>query len=140
MFAGRLLENSVTTTVYQDNLGSNSSPEWTATAMMGYNLGNFGLNLSERYYDSTKVNVTWSEGVQVDDNTIASQSVTNMGISYRGETGNGGNWVTSFNINNLFDRNPPIFPSESQRGGQQPAGNNFDVFGRRFQLNLNYNF
>ena len=140
MFAGKLLENSVTTTVYQDNLGSNASPEWTANVMMGYNLGNFGLNLSERYYDSTKVNVTWSEGVQVDDNTIASQSVTNMGISYRGETSNGGNWVTSFNINNLFDRNPPIFPSESQRGGQQPAGNNFDVFGRRFQLNLNYNF
>jgi outer membrane receptor protein involved in Fe transport len=140
LFAGHMIENSTTTTVYRDDLGSINSPEWTATAMAGYNFGDFGVSLVGRYYDSTLRNVTWTEGVQVDDNTTASQTTVNLILSYRGETANGGNWVTSFNATNLFDREAPIVPSESQRGGQQFISNVFDAYGRRYQLSLNYNF
>jgi outer membrane receptor protein involved in Fe transport len=144
LFAGRLLENSVTTTTYRDDLGGINSPEWTATAIAGYNFGDFGVTLIGRYYDSTLIGPAgaafWREGVEVDDNTTASQTVANMVLSYRGETSNGANWTASFNINNLFDRMPPAIATESQRGGQQSVSNVFDVYGRRYQLSLNYNF
>lgn len=140
LFAAKLLENSITTTVYRDNLGSQQSPEWTATATMAYNLGNYGVALIGRYYDSTLNNVLWTEGVQVDDNTISSQTVMSMAFNYRSETSNGSEWVASLNVNNVFDRDPPVIASESLRGGQQFVGNQFDVFGRRYQLSLNYNF
>ena len=45
-----------------------------------------------------------------------------------------------FNVNNVFDRDPPISPSQSQRGGQQGVANGYDVFGRRYQLSVNYTF
>jgi len=140
LFAGKLLENSVTTAIYRDDLGSLNSPEWNATGTLGYRLGDYGIRVIGRYFDSTKYNVTWTEGVQIEDNTIASQTVFNMVFDYRGETANGGNWVAAFNINNITDREPPVIPSESLRGGQQGVNGNFDVFGRRYQLSLNYNF
>jgi outer membrane receptor protein involved in Fe transport len=61
-------------------------------------------------------------------------------FSYRGETSNSATWNTNFNITNVFDREPPITPSQSQRGGQQGISNTYDAYGRRYQLSLNYNF
>jgi iron complex outermembrane recepter protein len=140
LFAGKLIENSVTAAAYRDDLGSPLSPEWTATATMGYNVGPYGIRLIQRYFDSTLNNVLWVEGVDVDRNRIGSQSTTNMVFSYMGETSNGANWSVNFNVTNLFNRNPPITPSQNQRGGQQGANNQFDVFGRRYQLTGSYNF
>ncbi|MGV3592230.1 MAG: TonB-dependent receptor domain-containing protein [Gammaproteobacteria bacterium] len=144
MFANKMIENSVTTTTYRDDVGSLTSPEWNATATLGYDVGNIGINWLTRYYDSTRYTagfgVLWSDGVEVDDASIASQTVHNLVLSYRGETSAGGNWVASFNVNNVFDRDPPIVASQNTRGGQQNPNNVFDVFGRRYQLSLNYNF
>jgi outer membrane receptor protein involved in Fe transport len=144
LFAGKLIENSTTTTIYRDELGSLTNPEWTATAIGTYNFGDYGVSLVGRYYDSTILGqfggALWRAGYEVDDNTVASQTVANLVLSYRGETSNGGDWVASFNINNLFDREAPIIPSENQRGGQQGINNVFDAYGRRYQLTLNYNF
>src|SRR5690606_7313963 len=39
LFAGCLRENTVTTTVYRDDGGSQASPEWNATATVGYSVG-----------------------------------------------------------------------------------------------------
>ncbi|MDR0781839.1 MAG: TonB-dependent receptor [Pseudomonadales bacterium] len=140
VLAGRLLENSTTTTVYRDDLGSQSSPQWNATGTLGYTVDNYGMRLIARYYDSTKINILWTEGVEVDRNHIASQTVLNLAFDYRGQTQRGGNWVATFNVTNLFDRNPPIIPSENLRGGQQGFGGAYDIFGRRYQLSLNYSF
>ena len=93
-----------------------------------------------RYLDSSLNDVLWVEGRDVDDNTVSSQTVANLILSYRGETASGANWVTSFNVTNLFDRYSPIIPSQNQRGGQQTISNLFDAYGRRYQLSLNYNF
>jgi len=144
LFANHILENSVTTTTYRDDTGSLTSPEWNATATLGYDIGNVGVNWITRYYDSTSYTngfgVFWRSGFDVDDATIASQTVHNLAVSYRGETAGGGNWVASFNVNNILDRNPPVVASQNLRGGQQGVSNVFDVFGRRYQLGLNYSF
>lgn len=143
LFAGYLGENSVQATpgaLTRDDVGSQASPEWNATATLGYNVGPYGVRLVGRYLDSTLNNVLWVEGRDVDDNTVASQTIANLILSYSGETARGGNWVASFNVTNLFDRDPPIIPSQSQRGGQQTISNQYDAYGRRYQLTLNYNF
>jgi outer membrane receptor protein involved in Fe transport len=140
LFAGYLGENSVTTTTYRDDVGSSNSPEWNAAATLGYDLGPYGVRLTGRYIDKTMYDVTWVEGVDVDDNWAASSTIANLILSYRGETDNGSTWQASFNVTNLFDRDPPIIPSQSQRGGQQVISGAYDAFGRRYQLSLNYNF
>jgi len=143
VFAGYLGENSVMATpgaINRDDVGSLQSPEWTASAIARYNVGDFGVSLVGRYFDEGLINVLWVEGRDVDRNKISSQTTANLVLSYRGETSNGGNWLASFNVTNLFDRDAPIVPSQSQRGGQQGISGNHDSFGRRYQLSLNYNF
>ncbi|MFN0001728.1 MAG: TonB-dependent receptor domain-containing protein [Pseudohongiellaceae bacterium] len=148
LFAGYLDENSITTTTYRDDVGSTSSPEWNATATVGYRLGPYGVSMVGRYRDSALIGsgtgtsgaAFWREGVDVDDNTIPSNTVANLVFSYRGETSNAATWNTNFNMTNVFDREPPITPSQSQRGGQQGISNTYDAYGRRYQLSLNYNF
>ena len=144
LFANKAIENSVTTTTFRNDVGSLTSPEWNATAMLGYTIGDAALNWITRYYDSTTYTngfgVFWADGIDVDDSSIASQTVHNMVLSYRGETSSGANWVASLNVNNVFDRDPPVVASQSTRGGQQNPSNVFDVFGRRYQLSLNYSF
>jgi iron complex outermembrane recepter protein len=140
--AGYLMENSDTPFqgTKRDAVGGLNRPEWTAVLTANYQVGPWGMRLQQRFYDRTKINVLWVEGVDVDDNWTASQSITNLGFSYGGDMTGGGNWRATLNINNLFDRDPPVLPSISQRGGFQSVSNNFDVFGRRYQLNLNVNF
>jgi len=123
----------------QDQVGGLNRPEWTAVLTANYQVGPWGVRVQQRYFDKTKINVAWVEGVDVDDNWTASQSITNLSLSYNGETA-GANWVASFNVTNLFDRDPPVVPSLTQRGGFQAVSPNYDIFGRRYQLNLNMNF
>jgi outer membrane receptor protein involved in Fe transport len=52
----------------------------------------------------------------------------------------GSTWRAALNITNLFDREPPIVPSFSTRFGTQSVSNEYDVFGRRYQLSMNYDF
>jgi len=141
--AGYLGENSVQATagaISRDDVGSLQSPEWTAVAMARYNVGNYGISLVGRYFGDTMLDVLWVEGRDVDRNKIASQTTANLVLSYSGETATGATWVTSFNVTNLFDRDGPIIASQNQGGGQQSLNNQFDVYGRRYQLSLNYNF
>jgi outer membrane receptor protein involved in Fe transport len=84
----------------------------------------------------TGPNSNWVEGVDVDDNTVASQTVFNMGVNYGREMTDGGDWQVGFNVNNLFDRDPPIIAG----AGGQALSNSHQQFGRTYQLTLNMNF
>src|SRR5690606_33273296 len=115
--AGKLNENSVTSASYRDDLGSQQSPEWTATGTLGYDVGPWGVRLIGRYFDETLNNVLWVEGVDVDDNSIASQTIANLVLQYRGETAAGANGGASLDVSNRIDREPPLLPSPTQSGG-----------------------
>jgi outer membrane receptor protein involved in Fe transport len=43
----------------------------------------------------------------------------------------GATWNVGLNVQNIFDREPPIF------GG---TNNTYDQYGRRYNINFNYNF
>ena len=126
--------------INRDDVGSLNSPEWSAVASAHYNLGPYGISLVGNYYGDTKNNILWVEGRDIDDNSVASQTTANLVFSYSGETAAGANWVTSLNVANLFNRDAPIAASENQGGGQQPQNNQYDIYGRRYQLSLNYTF
>jgi outer membrane receptor protein involved in Fe transport len=147
---GYLAERSTTTAagIYTDFVERISTPEYTALATFNYDVGDYGIMFQTTYYDSTLNNggtllenntgptSTYIEGVDIDDNTVASQTIFNLGLNYGKEMNNGGNWLLQFNVNNLFDRDPPIIAST---GGQQ-LSNSHDQFGRRYQVSLNVNF
>src|SRR5690606_880214 len=133
-FAGYLIENSATPSAGNtlDQVGSINRPEWTASLTGSYQVGPFGLRVQQNYFDSTLININWIEGRDVDDNTVASQSITNLAFIYEGESNFGSTWRASFNVNNVFDRDPPVIPSVSSRGGSQIISPNFDTYGRRY--------
>ena len=74
--------------------------------------------------------------MDVDDNTVASQTIFNLGLTYGREMNDGGEWQLGLNVNNLFNREPPIIAG----AGGQALSNSHDQFGRRYQLTLNMNF
>ncbi len=142
---GYLAERSTTSAAgqYIDFVQRISTPEYSALATFNYSVGDFGLMLQSTYYDSTLSNgnnealaANFIEGVDIDDNTVASQTLFNMGLTYGREMADGGNWQVGFNINNLFDRDPPIIAATTG----QVLSNSHDQFGRRYQLSLNMNF
>lgn len=142
---GYLSENSTTSAggIYTESVGRLSTPEYSALATLNYNIADYGIMFQTIYYDSTVSNgnnqtlaQNWVEGVDVDDNTVASQTLVNMALNYGREMTNGGDWQVSFNINNLFDREPPVIAAANG----QVLNNNHDQFGRRYQLSLNMNF
>jgi iron complex outermembrane recepter protein len=139
---GYMEENS------QTNLGATKleqaagpgRPTWTSNISTTYTLGNYGVTLTGNYYDSVRINNLWVEGVDVDDNNTASNTTWNLSFNYRGETASGSTWRAGLNITNLFDREPPMVPSFSTRFGTQTVSNDYDVFGRRYQLSFNYEY
>lgn len=145
---GYLAERSTTTAAgtYTDFVERIGTPEYTMLATFNYNIADYGIMLQTTYTDSTLsngnnagltgANSNWVEGVDVDDNTIASQTIFNMGLTYGRDMANGGTWQAAFNINNMFDRDPPVIAGT----GGQAISNSHDSFGRRYQLSLNINF
>lgn len=115
-------------------------PEITANVTASYRFGRWSVQLQERYIDELLLDRTWVEGTHIDDNTIDSQAWTNLVLGYGGETAGGGNWRLAFNVQNLFDDDPPIIPATGGgRFGAQAVSNTHDIWGRRYQLSFNMN-
>jgi iron complex outermembrane recepter protein len=135
---GFLEEHSTTSAngTYTNNVGGQLYPDYTGNLSVNYNVGPWGIQWQQRFISESEIVVAWTEGVDLDDNTIPFYSWSNAMLSYRSEMANGGTWNVNFNISNLFDKNPGIVPSGT---GQQGSGWG-DQLGRRYQLSLNMNF
>jgi iron complex outermembrane recepter protein len=135
---GFLEEHSTTSAngTYTNNVGGQLYPDYTGNLSVNYNVGPWGIQWQQRFISESEIVVAWTEGVDLDDNTIPFYSWSNAMLSYRSEMANGGTWNVNFNISNLFDKNPGIVPSGT---GQQGSGWG-DQLGRRYQISLNMNF
>ncbi|MGV3591541.1 MAG: TonB-dependent receptor domain-containing protein [Gammaproteobacteria bacterium] len=123
----------------QDVSGGLGTPELTGLLTVSYNLGPWSLSMQGRYRDEALINTTWTEGVEVDDNTLPSYTFWNAMFGYRGETGNGNTWRVSLNVQNLFDKPPTAVPgTASERFAAQSLTG--DLYGRRYNLNVNFDF
>lgn len=142
---GFLDERSTTSAggIYIDYVKRLSNPEYTGLFTLNYDVENYGVMLQTIYIDSVLSNggsstttTNWIEGVDIDDNSVASQTVFNLALSYNGELQSGATWRLALNVNNLFDRDPPVIAGASG----QVINYSYDVWGRRYQLSLNLNF
>jgi outer membrane receptor protein involved in Fe transport len=131
LIAGYMDENSTTplngpTT---DQAGSATIPQKTATGNIMYTIGNVGFTLQHYWQDETVRNVQWIEGRDVDDNSVGTVNLTNLGLFWNGETASG-TWRASLNVNNVLDKDPVI-------AGTTRIG---DDVGRRYSLGFDYSF
>jgi outer membrane receptor protein involved in Fe transport len=94
------------------------------------------MSLQGDYYDSTMNNITWVEGVDVDDNWVAKQVTFSTAVAYRTETTRGMGWGLSFNVTNLTDKEPSIVANAT--GQTIVLGH--DALGRRYQVSFNMDF
>ena len=115
----------------QDVAGGLGTPEIGSTMTANYRFDNWTVQLQARYVDEVKRNITWVEGVDVDDNTVASMTWFNSRIGYSGELRNGVAWTVGFNIQNIFDKEPPLFGT---------TNNNYDGYGRRYNISANFSW
>jgi iron complex outermembrane receptor protein len=116
-------------------------PELTANVTASYRFGPWSLQVQERYIDAVRLDRNWVEGVDIDDNTIESKAWTNFVLGYGREMQSGTSWRLSFNVQNLFDDDPPIIPATGGgRFGAQALNNTYDTWGRRYQLGFNMEF
>jgi len=142
VLAGHQLEDSTTLSsgVTNENQNEFSQPALTGLASLRYQIGSYGFNLQQRYIGPSRLNNDWLEGVDIDDNTVASQMTTDLTLFYQHEMPNGSEWQASLAITNLLDEDPPVIASFGQRFSSQTVSNNFDTYGRRYMFNFRYGF
>lgn len=139
--AGYVAERSNTPAggTLQDVSGGLATPDLTGVFTANYRVGPWGLMMQGRFRDEAMINTTWVEGVDVDKNTLPSFTWWSTMLSYNGETAGGASWRVALNIQNVFDKRPTMVPSAaSERFAAQSLTG--DVYGRRYNLNVNYSF
>jgi len=152
LFWSHLIENSTTTdranpATYFDSAGQTgvgNLPEDAVTAIQSYDVGRFNLSLTQRYISSGIYNKRYNQpGARPDvaDNTVPSVIYVNLSAGYTWDVG-GGRLELFGNVQNLFDKDPPLTPtvfdaSLAQTGNQVNAGL-FDLLGRRFTVGVRF--
>lgn len=121
-----------------DVSGGLGTPDLTGVLTANYRLGPWGFMLQGRFQDESIINTLWTEGVEVDKNTVPSYTWWSGMLSYNGETAAGATWRVGLNVQNLFDKGPNPVPNVSTRFAIQ--GLTGDTYGRRYNLNFNYGF
>lgn len=121
--------------------GTRGYPDMTYAITASYRVGSWSVQLQQRYVDDVILNRLWVEGIDVDKNVINSQSWTNLVLGYEGKSHGKGNWRMTLNVQNMFDKDPPIIASAlDTRFGAQATDPTYDEFGRRFELGFNMSF
>jgi iron complex outermembrane recepter protein len=116
------------------------APDWQGTLSISYERGPFAATLQERFINSGTYDATFVQGVDIDDNTVASAAYTNLQLSYDSEMSGGGTWQTYMNVTNLLDKDPPIVATWGFTGSTQTNSSLFDIYGRRYNVGVRVNF
>ncbi|HEU4627142.1 MAG TPA: TonB-dependent receptor [Steroidobacteraceae bacterium] len=117
-----------------------NAPHWQGTFSLSYERGPLSATVQERYIGSGTYDATFVEGVDIDDNSVASTALTNLELAYKGALSESGSWETYLNVTNLFDRDPPLVATWGFTGSQQTNTSLFDIYGRRYSVGVRLNF
>jgi iron complex outermembrane receptor protein len=145
MLATWLNENSTTargapTRDVAGETGDGSLPEFKSTTYLRYAKGPFSLFAQERFIGSGTLDFDDIEGVTIDDNSVDSRYYTDMGMTWGPERA-GVNWELFFNVQNLFDKDPPPAASFAQFSGTRITNDRlFDFYGRRYVIGVDLAF
>jgi outer membrane receptor protein involved in Fe transport len=148
LLATWLNENSTTTltalgTTKRDvagETGDGSLPEFKSTTYLRYAKGPFSLFAQERFIGSGTLDFDDIEGVTIDDNSVDSRYYTDVGFTWGPERATL-SWELFFNVQNLFDRDPPPAASFAQFSGTRITNDRlFDFYGRRYVIGVDLAF
>lgn len=117
-----------------------NGPDWQASLSLGYENGPFSGTLQGRYINAGLYDATYTTGVDIDDNTIDSYFLTNLQLGYDGSFTEDVRYKVSFNVNNVFDVDPPLVASFGFTGSQATNSSLFDIYGRRYTLGVKVMF
>jgi iron complex outermembrane recepter protein len=122
-------------------------PAWRGTVNVNYQTGPFSFNLVEKIVG--KLNVTGNNAasstgvVPYYNNNIPTILYTNLQLAYNFKVRNLKKFQVYANINNLFDRDPPILPN-GPPGTLTPAPalltGSYDYVGRAFTAGVRFKF
>lgn len=73
---------------------------------MTYSRGPLSLAWTEQWRSATKRNLDWVTGIDIDNNRIASQSMTNLRATYNLDTAGGATYSLYAAVSNALNRNP----------------------------------
>jgi outer membrane receptor protein involved in Fe transport len=112
------------------------------------------VSIAERYTGYRKVNRLFEESTSrtpsvaglttVDDNSVGGIYTTDLTLGWQPEQVEGLRVYST--ITNLFDKDPPIFPTQGGRTGFGPGvaglsvGSTADFLGRRYVVGVEYKF
>ncbi|HEV7632977.1 MAG TPA: TonB-dependent receptor, partial [Steroidobacteraceae bacterium] len=163
-FASQLLErsNQASSTGLVNNFNGGFTagilyPDWKGNLSATYTLGSWSLLISEEWISRSKINTTFIDTTDfaagrvivngatktspdVDDNYLPNYFNTNVRLGYHKETTDGHSWDVSLFVTNLLDKDPMVVQSNNLRGSSQTVSNNYDAYGRRYVLGVNYEF
>jgi len=163
-FASRLIErsNQASSTGLVNQFGGGFTsgvlyPDWKGDLGVTYTLDRWSLTVNEEWISKAKINTTfidvsdWNAGrvvvngvtktaPDVDNNYLPNYFNTNLRVGYKGEMASGHQWDVSLYVTNLLDKHPMVIPSNNARGSAQTVSNNYDAYGRRYQLGFNFKF
>ncbi|MGC4028801.1 MAG: TonB-dependent receptor [Steroidobacteraceae bacterium] len=131
-------ENNGIVTV--DRAGQIGNSRWRMASSASYNNGPLDLFLQARYLDAAKIDVTYGPN-DIDNNRVPSYIYLNGSVQYtlfNSETR--GRLQLFGNVNNIFDKAPPLVPSASPAPGQTALAPDYDKIGRYFSLGARYHF
>jgi iron complex outermembrane recepter protein len=127
-----------------DRVGQTGStggaPRFQGSLILGYDRGPISVMLQERYIASGTYNAIWVEGVDIDDNNIDASLITNLMLGYEGDLSARGKYRVSLNVSNLFDEDPPLAATWVFTGSTATNSSLFDIYGRRYNLGVRFDF
>ena len=107
LIGAHMLESSITP--YEadkiERAGLGTFPDWNVTFNASYQRGPMSLIWTQRWRSAASQDLDWVSGIDVDDNEIPAQSLTNLRVSYDLDVG-GATYALYAAVNNVFDRNP----------------------------------
>lgn len=113
-----------------DSVGVLDLADWQVLLSATYVRGPLSVGWTENWRSEVKRDRLWVSGIDVDDNTIASQSLSNLRVTY-GFDGPDQNYSVYGMVSNVFDRDP------SRVMG---LNNIWGAIGRTYTMGLDYRY
>lgn len=113
-----------------DSVGVLNYADWQVMLSASYIRGPLSVSWTENWRSSVKRDRLWRSGIDVDNNIIPSQSMSNLRVTYGFERGSGSYSIYGM-VTNVFDRNP------SRVNG---LNNIWGDIGREYTLGLTYRY
>lgn len=114
-----------------------SAPSWIVNTNLGYDVGRFGMQVQGRFISASKYDNAYVDGVDINDNSVASRFYVNLSAQYKLLDSDLGNVEIFAVVNNLMDKDPPLVPVYGV-GATNFAY--YDVIGRAGKVGLRFKF